>query len=357
MHFDDPTDRRGIHSAKWDLLEPAFGIPADEGLPMWVADKDFYPPDFLQDAARQLVENGNYGYFTGEDTYKDAVAWWMKTRHGWDADPAHMFTTFGLGHAIATSLQCFSEPGDHVAIFTPVYHEFANKINKTGRVVTELPLVRGGDGVYAMDFDAYDALMTGREKVLLISSPHNPAGRVWTATELTAMADFCIRHDLLLISDEIHQDLVFQGHKHLPMPVAAPQVIDRLVMTTAASKTFSIAGARTGCVTIPDEALRTRFAAFFRGFDISPNILGITLSRAAYSAQGADYVDQMMPYLEENARVFKEGVDAIPGLWAMPMQGTYLAWVDFAGTGMGRQDFTDRVYKKARIAATPGHTL
>ncbi|WP_095587344.1 MalY/PatB family protein [Actibacterium ureilyticum] len=354
--FDAPVDRRGTDSSKWDMMERAFGVSPDDGLAMWVADMDFPAPDFLQDAVKGLLAKANYGYFAGYETFLDAVQWWMQTRHGWTIDTDWVFTTFGLGNGLAMAIQTFSAPGDHVAILTPVYHEFAAKIGRTGRVVTELPMGTE-DGVFVLDFDRFDRLMTGREKMLLLSAPHNPAGRIWTQAELSDLAAFCARHDLILVSDEIHCDLILTGHKHLPMHLAAPQIADRLIMMSSASKTFNIAGSRTGCVTIPDADLRARFGTFHRSLDISPNLLGVTLTRAAYSQAGADWVDQLMPYIAGNAQLFNDGVNAIPGLSAMPMQSTYLAWVDFAGTGMNRDEIHDRVYRQARIAATPGHTL
>ena len=356
MNFDQIIDRRGIKSMKWDGMENYFGVSPDDGIAMWVADKDFAAPSFLQKAAQELVDNGNYGYFTGRDEYLEAVAWWMKTRHGWEPDPSWMFTTVGLGNAIAMLLHCFSEPGDSVVTFTPVYHEFANKIRKANRMVRELPLQTDDTG-YVMDFAAYDSMMTGTEKIALLCSPHNPAGRVWTRDELRDLAAFCERHDLLLVSDEIHQDLVFSGHRHVPMAVAAPEIESRLVTITAASKTFSIAGCRTGTVTIGDPKLRDAFGSFYHSLNMSENILGVALTTAAYSPEGAAYVDALCAYLEENARVFKAGVDSIPGVKVMNMQGTYLAWVDFSGTGMSRDEFSDRVFKTAKIAVTPGHTL
>ncbi|WP_372884994.1 MalY/PatB family protein [Shimia sp.] len=357
MNFDEIIDRHGTKSSKWDLMEKAFGVPAKDGLAMWVADMDFRAPEFLQEAMRGLIDKANYGYFCGVEDLYQAVGWWMQTRHGWAIDPDWITTTYGLGNAIAMALQTYTDPGDTVVTFTPVYHEFEVKIAKTGRVNLQLPLSRQDDGTYAMDFDAYEAQMTGAEKMLIISSPHNPAGRVWTTAELGQIADFCIRHDLLLISDEIHCDLVLPGHRHVPMHVAAPQIEDRLLMMTSASKTFNIAGARLGCVIIPDADLRSRYQAFHRGLDMNPNLLGVELTRAAYCPEGADWVDALTAYLAGNAALFNARVSEIPGVSAMPMQSTYLAWVDFAGAGMGREELHDRIYKRARIAATPGHTL
>ncbi|WP_425092779.1 MalY/PatB family protein [Tropicimonas sp. S265A] len=357
MDFDTPKDRRGTDCSKWDLMEPAFGVPTDEGLAMWIADMDFAPAPFLQNAVQGLLERGDYGYFCGLERYTQAIQWWMRTRHGWDVDTDAMFTTYGLGNGIAITLNALTSPGDEVITFTPVYHEFAIKIGKTGRVVKELPLVQDAGGLYRMDFDHYETLLSGRERLVMLCSPHNPAGRVWTREELRALAAFCEKHDLLLISDEIHMDLTYGGQTHLPMPVAAPEITDRLVMTTSASKTFNIAGARTGTISVLGETLREKFRAFFRGLDMQPNLFGVRLTEAAYTPEGAAWVDQLTAYLEGNYRLFEAGVNAIPGLKLMPMQGTYLSWVDFSGTGMERAEFSARVAERAKIAATPGHTL
>jgi len=196
--------------------------------------------------------------------------------------------------------------------------------------------------------------MTGLEKAVLFSSPHNPAGRVWSADELDALAEFCVAHDLLLMSDEIHHDLVFPGFTHLPFAVAVPEVANRLILLSSASKTFNIAGSRLGTLHIPDSALRARFAARMTALNIQPNLLGVALTRAAYSPRGGEWVDALVSYLAENARVFEQGIEAIPGLRVMPMQGTYLSWVDFAGTGMEMGEVLRRVKGAARIAPGPG---
>ena len=208
-----------------------------------------------------------------------------------------------------------------------------------------------------MPFDAWDTMMTGTEKMLILCSPHNPGGRVWSVTELRAVAAFCRRHDLILVSDEIHHDLVYPGQTHTVMPNAAPEVADRLVMMTATTKTFNIAGAHVGNVIIPDPALRARFARRIAALGISPNAFGLHMATAAYSAEGAAWVDELMQYLDGNRRVFDAGLNAIPGLASMPLEATYLAWVDFAGTGMDAVEFTGRVQKTAGIATNHGATF
>lgn len=357
MNFDTEGALRGSGSTKWDAIDAILGRDDPDALPMWVAQMDFAPAPFLTRAAEDFAARGQYGYFVGLDKMFEAVAWWFGTRYGHAPDPAHMRATHGLGNAIGLCLQTFSEPGDAVVIFTPVYHEFRNKTLRNGRVVRESPLTIREDGRFALDLDTLEDQMTGREKIMLISAPHNPVGRIWSAEELTRMGDFCARHDLILISDEIHADIVFSGRAHVTAAAAIPQHLDRLIVLTAASKTFDIAGLRTSTVIIPDDALRARFDVLHRALDIQPNRMGVDLTRAALSPVGAAWVDELCTYLEANAGLFCDGVNAIPGLRAMPMDGTYLAWVDFDGTGMDPAEVDRRVKDTARIAPSPGAPL
>ena len=350
--FDEIIDRRGTHCSKWDMMEPLYKVSPDDGLAMWVADMDFRPPACVTAALRAEIDHGVHGYFGDDADYKAAITGWMARRHGWEVDPAAIATTHGVVAGLALCLQAFTAPGDGVILFSPVYHAFYRAIRANGREVVESPLVQH-DGRYRMDLDALAASLTGREKVMLLCSPHNPGGRVWSRAELRALADFCVAHDLLLIADEIHHDLVLPGHKHTAIPLAAPEVLDRLVMLTAPTKTFNIAGALTGNVIIPDDALRARFAATHLAAGTSPNRFGVLMATAAY-AGGDAWVDALCSYLAGNARTFDEGVGAIPGLRPMPLEGTYLAWVDFAGTGMEPAEFTARVERDARIAPSHG---
>lgn len=353
MNFDETFDRVATRSSKWTALESAFGLSGDDLLPMWVADMDFRPPAFLTQAVLGLAEAGDYGYFNHTGSYLEAVAWWARTRHGWEIDPGWITPTASLGNAIAFAIQTWSRPGDAVAIFTPVYHEFSGKIRKNGRVVTELPLL-AEDGRFTLDFDRYDGLLCGHEKLLLLSSPHNPGGRVWRADELRAIAEFARRHDLVLVSDEVHNDLILPGYTHVPTAMAAPDVAPRLVTMTSASKTFSIAGTRLGAVIIGDATLRGQFADTVRRADLAPNLLGVTLSRAAFSPDGAAWLDALMGYLAGNYEVFRAGVGEIPGALVHRLEGTYLAWVDFTGTGMSDDELWARATVKARVVPSPG---
>lgn len=355
MNFDEVIDRRGTHSMKWDAMEALYGVPADDGISMWVADMDFRPPQCVNDAITRMQDIGVYGYYGNDAPYRDAIKWWMKTRHNWDVETSHIFTTHGLVNGTAMCVDAFTNPGDRVVLFTPVYHAFAKVIKAAGRTVVACEMALR-DGLYELDFDAYDAQMTGNETMLVFCSPHNPSGRVWSRAELQGVAAFAKRHDLVLVSDEIHHDLVYPGHTHIPMANIAG-IDDRLVMMTATTKTFNIAGSHSGNVIIADPDLHQRFADRMMAMGLSPNSFGLFMAEAAYSPEGAEWVDALVHYLDGNRRVFDAGVNAIPGLKSMPMQSTYLAWVDFAGTGMEREDFTARVQSDAHIAANHGPTF
>lgn len=354
--FDEVIDRRGTHSSKWDMMSRNYGVSADTGIAMWVADMDFRPPEAVQRAVEDMARHGIYGYFGDDGAYLDAIRWWMAERHRWEVEPEAIMTVHGLVNGTGLCVQTWTEPGDGVVLFTPVYHAFARVIRAAGREVVECPLALD-EGRYVPDFAAADAQMTGREKMVILCSPHNPGGRVWTVEELRGFADFAKRHDLILVSDEIHHDLIYPGQKHTAMPLAAPDILDRLVMMTATTKTFNIAGSHTGNVIIPDPHLRKRFQATLGAVGISPNSFGLHMATAAYSPEGAAWVDGLMTYLEGNREVFDDGLSAMPGIFSMPLEATYLAWVDFTGLGMSEAEVLRRVEGEAGIAANHGTTF
>ncbi|MGP3696990.1 MalY/PatB family protein [Rhodobacter sp. NSM] len=356
MNFDERIDRRGSHSVKWDMMESLYGVPADTGIAMWVADMEFRPPAAIQKAVEGMAEHGLYGYFGDDRDYLSSIRWWMAHRHGWEVAPESIFTVHGLVNGTALCVDAYTRPGDGVVLMTPVYHAFSRVIRAAGRKVVECPLAQEA-GRYVMDFDAWENQMTGGERLLILCSPHNPGGRVWTVEELRQVADFCVRHDLILVSDEIHHDLVFPGRKHTVMPLAAPEILNRLVMLTAGTKTFNIAGAHCGNVIIPDPSLRATFAQRMGALGISPNSFGLFMVTAGYSPDGAAWVDALVRYLDGNRALFDSRVNAIPGLRSMPLEATYLSWVDFSSTGMTNDEVQRRVQAEARIAANHGATF
>ncbi|MEM8553355.1 MAG: MalY/PatB family protein [Pseudomonadota bacterium] len=355
--FDTAIERRGTNCVKWDGMERIYGVDPGDGLAMWVADMDFRAPPVVLDALQNMVDHGVFGYGDGDAEYRRAICDWMRDRHGWaDVDPQSIFTTNGLVNAISLCLDTYTAPGDGIVLFTPVYHAFARSILRAGRKVVECELANV-DGRYQLDIDAWDAQMTGSETMAILCSPHNPGGRVWTGDELRAFADFAARHGLTLISDEIHQDLVYPGATHIPMPVAAPEAVDRTIVLNAPSKTFNIAGVHVGQVIISDPDLRKPFANRMSTLSLSAGTVGLEMTRAAYTPEGVAWLGELIAYLDTNRREFDDGVNAIPGLKSMALESTYLAWVDFTDTGMTPDEFKARVQGEACIAANHGETF
>lgn len=350
--FDEPIDRRNSHSQKWDSMESKFGIPAGTGIPMWVADMDFRPPPAVNAALAAAVELGVHGYFGDEREHKAAIAGWMQSRHGWTIEPGWITTVHGVASGIALCLKAFTNPGDGIILFTPVYHAFARIIKANGRNVVESPMPVV-DGRFTMDLAALAAQLNGRERAIILCSPHNPGGTVWTATALAALAEFAAAHDLLILSDEIHCDLVYPGNKHTMLPLAAAGYMDRIVMLTATTKAFNIAGALIGTVTIADPELRAKFAATVLAAGMDHNRLSVLMATAAYQ-HGADWLDALIAYLDGNRQLLDAGLNAIPGFRPMPMQATYLAWIDLTRTGLSDAEITARFHQQAQVAMLSG---
>ncbi|MGD9916893.1 MAG: MalY/PatB family protein [Paenirhodobacter sp.] len=348
--FDEVIDRVGTHSVKWDGMQALYGVSPEEGIAMWVADMDFRPPASVQRALEGMAAQGIYGYWGDNRAYDAAIQWWMQERHGWHVEPEWIFTTHGLVNGTALCVEAYTGAGDGIVLMTPVYHAFARVIKAAGRRVIECPL-KQVDGRYEMDFDAWEGLVDAGAKMLILCSPHNPGGRVWSAEELTATAEFARRHELVLVSDEIHHDLVMPGHRHIPMATATDYPV---VMMSATTKTFNIAGTHSGNVIIADPDLRAKFAGRIAALGISPNSFGMAMATAAYSPEGAAWLDALIAYLDGNRKIFDDTVNAIPGLRSMPLEATYLAWVDFSGTGMAAEEVIARVEKEAKIAANHG---
>jgi len=350
-NFDEKIELKDTHSMKWDGMESC-GVEAPDGLAMWVADMDFRPPQAVTDVLQAEIDRGVLGYYGKDQSLRASICNWMKTRHNWAVEPDWISFSHGVVAGLGIVFEALTKPGDGIIIFTPVYHAFARKIEAKGRrvVESELNLV---DGRYEMDLEALGGQLDGSEKMVIFCTPHNPGGRLWDASEINALADFCKARDLILVSDEIHMDLVFAGSKHLPTAIAAPHSKDLLVTLSAASKGFNIAGAETSFIIVEDQKLRAKIMAAQASFGGSPNRFGMLMMEAAFT-DGHDWSDDVCAYLAENFRIFRDGVTAIPGLTVMDMDSTYLAWVDFSGTGMTREEFTNRVAKDARIAVNKG---
>lgn len=352
MNFDQIKDRRGGHTSKWGAMAERTGATADDAIAMWVADMDFDAPDCAKAVLRQEADSGFLGYFGNAGPVSDAVCNWLHSQHGWDAKPDWIRYTNGVVAGFATVLEAFTDPGDSVVLFTPVYHAFFIKAAAMGRAVTQSPLVEE-EGRYNMDLDALAGQLTGREKVVVLCSPHNPCGRLWTAEEIAALTAFCEAHDLILLSDEIHMDLTFPDAVHLPSAVAAPDAVKRLITITAASKSFNIAGLETGFALIEDPDLRARFDIAHKKMGGTPNRIGMQVLKAVLT-EGADWSVAVRGYLADNFLLWRDRIGALPGVRVMDMQATYLSWVDFENTGLSPDEVEKRLSQDARLGVSPG---
>ncbi len=349
--FDNQLELRGTHATKYDKLGQVFGVDDPDMIPMWVADMDFAAAPAVRAALQAEVDRGYIGYFGVTEPVDRAVADWYRDRHGWDVDPTWVRYTHGVVSGFGDAIAAFSEPGDGIILFAPVYHAFYRQAEAMGRVVVESPLTLR-DGVFHMDLATLAGQLTGNEKIITFCSPHNPGGRIWSAEEIADLAAFCAEHDLMLISDEIHMDLTFPGVGFTPTAVAAPEHLDRLVVLTAASKGFNIAGGETGLMLIPDDGLRTKMDRVLLDRESSPNRFGMAMTRAAFS-EAEDWSKSVRAYLADNFRMFAERLNALPGVSVMPMEATYLSWVDFNALGMSDKELLDRLLS-AKVAPSPG---
>jgi cystathionine beta-lyase len=352
--FDRVIERRGTHAAKWDNIARLSGIESPDAIPMWVADMDFAAPPGVTSALTAEVLRAVHGYYADTGTWAAALADWMARRHGLQIDPRWVSPTPGIVSGLGLILQAVSAPGDEVVVFPPAYHAFRRIIVANERRILDVELVET-DGRYAMDFDALRAKLTPRTKVVFLCSPHNPGGTVWSPAELRALAALCAEHDLILVSDEIHCDLVFAGAKHTPTLTAAPEIADRLITCVAATKTFNLAGAHVGACFTSNAALKRKLDARIAASGLgSYNRFGMIATEAAWRT-GETWLDHLLPYLATSRDLFDARIEAaIPGARSMRLDATYLAWVDFSGTNLPPKEIADRVSKRARIFASPG---
>lgn len=364
-NFDEEVDRRHTNSIKWEFMERE-GAPGQwdhtdrsfgEGrvLPMWVADMDFRCPEPVVQALVKRAQNGVFGYSAPTVEFHQSVVKWMARRQGWEIQPGWICVTPGVVLALNMLLRTFVAAGEGVIIQPPVYHPFSNVIEKVGAEVINNPLIYEG-GRYKMDLaDLERKASDPRVKMIILCSPHNPVGRVWTRDELVRVGEICLKNDVLVISDEIHGDLVYSGHQFTPFAGIRQDFAQHSVICTAPSKTFNLAGLQTSCVIVPNDELRGQFARTLdrHGLHLI-NTFGLAALEAAYK-HGEEWLEQVLAYLEANLDYLERYVrEHIPQISVIPPEGTYLVWLDCRRLGLDDQALKKLLLVDARVYLDDG---
>lgn len=350
--FDKAVDRRATESMKWGVA----GRPGDEDvIPMWVADMDFEAPSAVVEALRRRADHGVFGYPEVPPSFWRAAGSWLERRHGWSVRDEWMALTPGIVAALNFCVRAFTGPGDGVLIQTPVYHPFYYTVENNGRRVVRNPLRFDGRR-YAMDLDDLRrrAVAEGA-RLLILCSPHNPVGRVWTREELEAIGRLAVELDLTVVSDEIHHDLVFRGHRHRIFAALSPELDARTVTCVAPSKTFNIPGLSTAVVVASNPALLKAFEDERErsGFELG-QVFGLVGFEAAY-AHGADWLDALLPYLEANVDLMERFIkERLPRLRLVRPEGTYLALLDARGLGLDPAEVAGFFLREAKVRFSDG---
>ena len=351
MDFNTTIERTGTNCYKWDMRRDVFGT--NDVMPLSVADMDLPSPLAVTEALLRRAQHPVYGYAMRPDAYYQAAIGWYARRFGWRISRQWMLDTPGVVPALSLAVQAFSRPGEGVVIQTPVYHPFFAVIHMQEREVVPNPLVRRG-GTYEMDLDHLERQLARPDvNLMLLCSPHNPVGRVWSETELRAVATLCARHDVVLVSDDIHADIVYPGHRHIPLATLGTGA--KLLTCVAPSKTFNVAGLVTALLVTEDEDLRERFRAELYRYGLwMGNIFGIEALQAAYDG-GEDWLEELLVYLHGNLDLLQEWLPGrVPGVKLLRPQGTYVAWLDCRGLALPQDELMKLFVQRAHVGLDNG---
>ena len=350
--LDERINRRGTWSEKWDTGQQLFGDP--DVLPLWVADMDFACAPAIVEAVTERGKQGIYGYTLRPKEYIDAITGWFSRRHDWRVESAWLTDVPGVVPALSIAVQALTEPGDAIIVQPPVYNPFYDVIRRNDRKVAENPLILE-NGHYRMNYSELEALMQDGAKLLLLCSPHNPGGRVWTREELEEVGSLCTRYGVKVVADEIHCDLVFRGHRHLPFASLSEAHAQMTVACLAPSKTFNIPGLATAFTVIPNPEVRQRFNDRLKALALgSVNYFGPAATMAAYN-QSEDWLEAVLQYVQDNRDYAIEYLSSrLPEVEPMPSEGTYLLWVDYRELGLSGTELKRLMYREAKVAFTEG---
>ncbi len=351
-NFDEIIPRKNTDSVKYDKLKIVFGT--DDILPMWVADMDFRTPDFVMKAIKERANHEILGYSIRGNSFFASITNWMYNMHQWKVDKDWISFSPGVVPAVTASVLAFTKPGDKIIVQPPVYFPFFTSVLNTGRqiIYNQLKLENKS---YRFDFEDLKKQIDSRTKMIILCHPHNPVGRVWTKAELTELADICLKNDILILSDEIHSDLVFKSHKHIPIAAISEEIAQNTIATYAPSKTFNLAGLSSSVVIIPNKKLKSTFDNFLNDFHLNGgNVFGNVALEAAYS-HGKEWLTEMLLYLEGNTDLIRQFAKKHESkMDLIEPEATYLLWLDFRKMNLNDKDLESFLLKKAKLGLNPG---
>jgi cystathionine beta-lyase len=343
--FDQPLNRRETDSIKWNLYP-------SEVIPLWVADMDFCSADSVVQALKSRINHGVFGYSRPSQELIQVIQNRMQMLYRWNVDAPEIVFIPGIVAGINIAIQAFADAGEGILAQPPVYFHFLRDPVQHGRILRDPPLVKNGDA-YEIDFDRFEHAIANDTRVFILCNPHNPVGRVFTKEELESLAETCLRHGLIICSDEIHCDLVFPPHSHIPIASLSPEIEDRTVTLMAPSKTYNMAGLDCGYAIIKNPDLRRRWKDFSYGLVPGINIMGHVAALAALKG-GQEWLEQVMDYLQGNRDYLAAYInEMMPSIQMCRMEATYLAWMDCGQTGMKMKP-AEFFLKKAHVALSDG---
>ncbi len=354
--FDRIIDRSKSLAIKYARRKAVFG--REDILPMWVADMDFATPDFVLDALRQRLDHPVLGYTLRPKSFYEAYKAWAKKRYSWHLDLEWLTFSPGVVAALALAILSYTDQGDKVVIQPPVYPPFFETVKGLDRELVLNPLKRLPDGRYIMDFDDLKKKIDAKTRLIIISNPHNPVGRAWTADELRQLAEIALDNNLLIVSDDIHADFVYKNYKYVPIASLSPEIAKISITATSPSKTFNIPGLSTSVVIIPAKELRDRYNEKLHAAHLwLGNIFGNIAFEQVYN-NGEEWLDDLLDYLEQNVDYTVQFINEnIPSIKVWRPEATFLLWLDFSGTGLTHGQIKDKLVNEARVGFNDGLTF
>lgn len=354
-NFNKIIDRKDTNSKKWSYLKEVFN--SEEVLPMWVADMDFKVPVEVTDALRKRVDHEIFGYTGIPKSFYTSISNWVKKRHNWDIKEEWIVMTPGVVMGLNLSLLSFTEKGDKVIIQPPIYPPFFSLIKKNKRVIVENPL-KMDNLKFKMNLQDLEEKIDKETKMMFLCNPHNPGGKVWDKEVLEKLGEISLEKDLLIISDEIHSDIIFKGYKHTPIASLSKELENNTITLMAPSKTFNIAGLSTSVAIIPNNNLRKKFKSTIELLGVGGvNLFGVIAFEAAYN-YGEEWLEQLLVYLEENLNYIDDYLkNEIPKIKLIRPEGTFLAWLDCRDLGLSDDELREFMIYKAKVGLNHGITF